>query len=50
MELPPIVEKSVEVVKNVGRFVLHRLDGAHGGWADLPAPANITINGEQNEK
>lgn len=46
-KLPQVAEKSLEVVKNVGRFVLHRLDGAHGGWSELPPPANITVNGEQ---
>lgn len=50
MELPPQIERSLEVLKNVGRFVLHRLDGAHGGWSDLPAPANITINEEPSDK
>lgn len=35
MELMPIVEKTVETIKSVGRFVLHRIDGAHGGFAEL---------------
>lgn len=35
METRPMVHKVLETVLNVGRFVLYRLDGAHGGWADL---------------
>lgn len=42
MELLKLPEKALEVAMNVGRFVLHRLDGAHGGWSELPPPANIT--------
>lgn len=50
MEFPPQIQKPIEVLKNVGRFVLHRLDGAHGGWSELPPPANIQIIGAEDEK
>lgn len=44
MEIMPVVEKTVETIKNVGRFVLHRLDGAHGGFAEL---ADV-VKGDKN--